>query len=408
MSRVLLLCPEPLGHHHPAGVGIRFLELARALRADGHEVAVLSPDGGAVPGCDFADLSSASIRERTTASEVVLVQGHIINELLAHGARRPLVVDLYDPWIVENFHYWDTRGDQVFRHDRATLDLSLRHGDLFLCASQAQRLFYAGLLLSAGRLNPESFHGDPRLESLLRIVPFGVQPPRQPGRLRFESREIFFGAVYDWYDPRLAIEAVRRAREVEPELTLTFTHHPNAGITPQSLFAQTRDEVEREGLSEAIRFEPWVAYENRAAFYDRFAAALLTFRPSLETDLAMRTRMFDCFWAGLPVITSSAGGTDALIEGYRAGVVVEGDDPAKYADALLALLHDRPRYQLAVEGARRFTDDHQWSRVAEPLLQFCRNPREDGGKGRFARDPAAKEAGFESLLRRVFRRRGGS
>ena len=44
MSRVMLVCPEPLGHGQPAGVGIRFLEIARVLRADGHEVTTLAPD----------------------------------------------------------------------------------------------------------------------------------------------------------------------------------------------------------------------------------------------------------------------------------------------------------------------------------------------------------------------------
>ena len=32
MTRALLVCPEPLGHKQPAGVGIRFLEMARVLR----------------------------------------------------------------------------------------------------------------------------------------------------------------------------------------------------------------------------------------------------------------------------------------------------------------------------------------------------------------------------------------
>jgi len=44
--RVMLVCPEPLGHRQPAGVGIRFLEIERVLRAGGHEVTLLSLDAG--------------------------------------------------------------------------------------------------------------------------------------------------------------------------------------------------------------------------------------------------------------------------------------------------------------------------------------------------------------------------
>ena len=51
MTRALLVCPEPLGHRQPAGIGIRFLEMAKVLLADGHEVTLLSRDAGSVAGC---------------------------------------------------------------------------------------------------------------------------------------------------------------------------------------------------------------------------------------------------------------------------------------------------------------------------------------------------------------------
>ena len=50
MTRAMLVCPEPLGHGQPAGIGIRFLEIARVLRGDGHDVTILSPDAGAIEG----------------------------------------------------------------------------------------------------------------------------------------------------------------------------------------------------------------------------------------------------------------------------------------------------------------------------------------------------------------------
>jgi hypothetical protein len=408
VSRVLLVCPEPLGHRNPAGVGIRFLEFARALLEDGHQVEILSPDGGAVAGCSAGTLAPEVLRRATGAADATVVQGHAANELLTFGVEAPLVVDLYDPYIVENFHYWADRGDRVFRHDHATLMSSLGAGDLFLCASEAQRLFYAGLLVSAGRINPELFDRDPALGSLIRIVPFGVQPPRASGRPSGAiSRQIFFGAVYDWYDPFLAVDAVALAREQEPDLTLTFTHHPNADITPQSLFGRLRQRVEADGAS-FVRLEPWIPYDERGAFYDRFGMALLTFRTSLETDLAMRTRMFDCFWGDLPVVTSSAGGTDSLIARYASGEVVAGTDPRDYAMAIVDLVRSPRRYQEAVAGCRRFTDEHQWSRLLEPLLEFCRAPRKEPTREAFS-TPLPRLAGRpEGRLRKLRRRLRGA
>lgn len=401
MTRVLLVCPEPLGHGQPAGVGIRFLEIARVLVSDNHAVEILSPDGGTVPAAIAGTISPETLRHATERAECIVAQGHIVNEILAHGATRPLAIDLYDPWIIENFHYWQSHGERVFRHDHATLMASLRSGDFFLCASEAQRLFYAGLLVSLGRLNPAVFDRDPLVQSLLAIAPFGVQAPRLP-RASGESRDLFFGAIYDWYDPRLAIEAVAIARGTEPSLSLTFTKHPNVETTPQSLFEQTREWARREGHG-FVRFAPWVGYADRGAFYDRFALALLTFRPSLETDLAMRTRIFDCFWGGLPVVSSQAGGTNQIIRDYGAGRVIASDRPADYAAAILELLEPRER-AAAAEGCRRFTEDHQWTRVLAPLLEFCRRPRIDPSKTLFSPDEHRLSTRPEPLLRRARRR----
>ena len=166
MSRVLLVCPEPLGHRHPAGVGIRFLEMQRVLRDDGHSVTLLCPP-----------MTPESVAQHD--ADVAIVQGHAANDFFAHGRPMPTVVDLYDPYIIENFHYYESRGAEVFTHDHATLIQSLVRGDFFLCASASQRLFWLGVMLAVGRLNPLVFETDPRLESLIAIAPFGVPPFRE-------------------------------------------------------------------------------------------------------------------------------------------------------------------------------------------------------------------------------------
>src|SRR6201999_2815746 len=174
----------------------------------------------------------------------------------AHGGPIPTVVDLYDPFIVENLHYYPTRGVEVFAHDHATLVTSLLRGDLFLCASEAQRLFYLGLLMATGRLNPELFARDASCRSLIRVAPFGVHPPRPAVRRDLDHPSILFGGIYDWYDPILAIDAVALARRDLPGITLTFTRHPNPDITPQGKLAQAMEHVQKNGFTEFVRFEP--------------------------------------------------------------------------------------------------------------------------------------------------------
>ena len=386
MSRIMLVCPEPLAHGQPAGVGIRFLEIARVLRADGHHVEVLAPD---VQG-----LTPETFLEISRRSDAAVVQGHVATAFFEHAAPIPTVIDLYDPFLIENFHYFTERGGEVFRHDHFTLLHSVARGDFFLCASEAQRMFYLGLLLAQGRLNPELFESDPRLESLIGIAPFGVPPPRPS--VERTARDILFGGIYDWYDPILAIEAVR----LVPGATLTFTHHPNPDITPQGRLAGAMQHV-RENRYDFVRFEPWAPYEKRAEFFERFSLALLTFPRSLETDLSMRTRIYDYLWCGLPIVTSSAPGTDEILERYDAGIVVRDERPEAYGEAIVSALGIP---SMTRKGFEQFALDHQWDRTLAPLRAFCNAPRFDQTKETYAPRPTAIPERPASILDRLKRR----
>ncbi|HUJ13956.1 MAG TPA: hypothetical protein VL284_09235 [Thermoanaerobaculia bacterium] len=388
MSRVLLVCPEPLGHGHPAGIGIRFLEIEKVLKEDGHTVTLRSPP---VAPEDFA----------RAEADVAVVQGHIANDFFAHAPAMPVVVDLYDPFIIENLHYHESRGAEVFTHDHATLVQSLLRGDFFLCASDTQRMFWLGMMLAVGRLNPIAFESDPALQSLIAIAPFGVPPARERG-IASEPR-VLFGGIYDWYDPILAIDAIAIARQSLPQISITFTKHPNPDLTPQGKLAAAM-QYAKKSKAEFVRFEPWFEYERRGEFFDRFALALLTFRQSLETDLSMRTRVYDYLWGGLPIVTSSAPGTNEILGRYRCGIVVQDESPRAIATALLRAFAEQNALR---NGARDFVRDHQWPAALEPLRDFCRKPLIDANKDAFAVRMQLPEKP-PSILERLKRRIGGA
>lgn len=404
MSRVMLVCPEPLGHGQPAGIGIRFLEIARTLRSDGHTLTVLSPDAGAVEGCRSELINPDTILSVSRASDVAVLQGHVANAFFLQAEVIPTVVDLYDPFIIENLHYYRERGPEVFQHDYFTLINSLVRGDYFLCASEAQRQFYLGLLLACGRLNPALFEADPDLSSLIGIAPFGVQAALPAKQRSLEAPAILFGGIYDWYDPVLAIDAMALLRTTIPRASLTFTHHPNPELTPQGKLGEAMAHARAKGY-DFIHFEPWTAYADRAASFQRFAAALLTFPRSIETDLSMRTRIYDYLWCGLPIVTSSAPGTDEILERHRAGIVVHESTAQAYADALDTLLRDPQRYAQSTEGTLDFVRAQQWEQTLAPLRAFCASPRIERTKELFASRPAIPErpATFFERLRRKLR-----
>jgi hypothetical protein len=262
------------------------------------------------------------------------------------------------------------------------------------------------MLLAAGRLNPAVFESDPDVRGLLRIAPFGVQPARPLPDRDLDHPAVLFGGIYDWYDPLLAIDAVAIARISIPALTLTFTHHPNPDLTPQGRTAEAVRYVKEMRYDSFVRFEAWSSYSNRGAFFERFSIALLTFPQSIETDLSMRTRIYDYLWSGLPIVSSAAPGTGELLSKYGTGVNVEESSAEAFAAALTAALRDRERYARMVAGTRTFVREHQWEIVLEPLIEFCRNPRIDETKDVFAASLQIPERP-RSILARIRRRIGG-
>lgn len=393
MRRVLLLCPERI-RRIMAGVGIRFTEMARSLSRD-FEVTLAIPNepaddlgGGAFRAVRY---DAANLAGLCRAADAVVLHAHVSNEYFAHGEARPLVVDLYDPFPIENLNYFPSLGDEPYHHDRATLERQLDHGDLFLCSSDEQRLFYLGMLYARGRLNPQAYFDDFELYNLVRVVPFGLpaSPPAAgepvlrgtvPG-IGAEDPVVLFGGIYDWYDPMLLIRALPDLLERFPALRVVFCANPNPESTPQGTYAEVLEACgERGWIDRHVFFVPWVPYARRTDLYLEPDIATVLHRPRFETEISMRTRVLEHLWAGLPTIATAGGGVSRQLVEKNMGLVVPENDRGALVEALARLLGSAElRAQLAERG-RRWAAEHTWDRVLEPLAEFLAAPRVDPHK----------------------------
>lgn len=400
MTRVLLLCPEP-GRPAMAGVGIRFLEMARHLGRR-HQVTLGFPnDPAAYPALSEARLlryDAANLAALALAAEVVVLHAHVSNlyfDQMARAEARPLVVDLYDPFPIENLNYFRVLGDGPYRHDRVTLERQLRAGDLFLCSSAEQRLFYLGMLYALGRLNPETYFADFTLANLVREVPFGIRVPEavaEPRRLLrgvvpgigAEDPILFFGGIYDWYDPRLLLAILPALMARFPTLRVVFSANPNTDSTPQATYAEVVAVAREAGwLDRHVFFVPWVAADERFTLYREATVAAALHRPRFEAEISMRTRVLDFLGAGLPVVATAGGTMSRLLAEERMGLVVpEGDGPALTAALTELLASSELRAELAGRG-KRWAARHDWESVLAPLATFLDAPRLDPHKDRY-------------------------
>ena len=390
--RVVILAPEPI-RPKMAGMGIRALELARVLRSEfdvrllvGNDLAEAASVAGDIP---VAALTPGRLAAAAVNADAAVVSGHAANWWFHQVPDVPVAADLYDPFFVENLHYASTLGEATAVHDRDTLELALARADFFLCASPEQRVFYAGALYTAGRVGPRNFPADPTLSGLLAVVPFGVpgEPAsgdRAAGRRLLnvppEGPLVFFGGIYDWYEPDLLLEAWPGVLRRRPDATLLFFENPNPETTPQRVYARARERaraIDPQGKS--ILFSPWLPYASRADLYAAVDLLVSISSEGLERDLAFRTRLLDAAWGGLPSLSVAGGPLARQLEEAGAGRRVTGRASA-LAEALTQMLADPTEREKAAAAARRFAAARAWPLVAAPLAAWCREARTDPGR----------------------------
>ena len=422
MSRVLLLSPERI-RPTMAGVGIRFTQMARVLANSGDHHVTLGIPNDPQEAPRFSDVrvvayDSANLDLLVRSADAVVLHGHVSDAVFDCGVERPTVVDLYDPFPIENLSYFTALGDEPFRRDRAVLLRQLRNGDIFLCSSHEQRLFYLGLLFSLGRLNPQLYLEDMTLRGLIRVVPFGIsaETPRGgepvlrgvvPG-IGADDPVLLFGGVYDWYDPLLLLRCLPVLLEEFPELRVVFCSNPNPESTPQGVYAETMETSRDQGwLDTHVFFVPWVPYESRAGLYLESTVAAVLHRPRFETEISLRTRVLDHLWAGLPTVITEGGTMSRLMAEEEMGRVVPEGDEMALREAVAALLQSPEERERIRANGQRWAAAHGWERVLEPLAEFLVAPRRDPHKGLYPADcPATprrlQEPGIvERLVRRL-------
>lgn len=412
-----MICPEPV-RRLTAGVGTRFVALAEVLAGAGHRVTLAIPNDP-----DEAEAVAASVEvvrarpddlgSQAQGHDWVMLHGHLGNHYLAQRDDLPVVVDLYDPFLVENLHYYRDLGFEPYRTDHATWKLQLGRGDLFLCSSAEQRFFYLGWLGALGRVNPLALEDDPTLGRLIVELPFGTpesEPPAPNRRDRVlpgvndESPVLYFGGIYDWYDPRVLLDALPTVLENEPGAVVVFVDHPHPDETPLATAATARRVAEERGwLGTTVRFESWRPYDTRFELALVADLAVVTHRPGLETDLSLRTRMVDLLWLGLPIVATEGGVMSRIVDVVGAGRTVAPGDPAALAEAIGGLLADPDGRRRAGEAGRRWAAGRSWREVAGPLLDFAAAPRREPHRDRFVELAPTIGDAEEPLLRRARR-----
>lgn len=397
MTKVLILTPDVI-KVRLAGPAIRVWEMAKEL-SRANQVRVVSVTKVGVershPDFEVTNLYRAKdLRPQVKWADVVIVQGIVTSQFpfIFHKAKH-LVVDLYDPLHLELLEQsvnmqMSTRIPKLFAVT-STLNVQIDHADLLLCASPKQRDFWLGQMAARGRINPLTYDADSELNSLLKIVPFGLDetPPKKersaikgviPGIKEDDQVLLWGGGLYNWFDPITLIHAMHKVQSTFPKARLFFmgSGHPNPNVPNMAIAGEASQLAEDLGLLNKTVFfnDEWVAYEDRAQYLLDADLGVSTHRLHLETEFSFRTRILDYLWAGLPMIVSEGDSFAELVEEHHLGATVKEGAVEDLADAITQLLSDRDRLAETSANVREAAKQFEWPTALAPLLAYVTHP----------------------------------
>jgi D-inositol-3-phosphate glycosyltransferase len=177
---------------------------------------------------------------------------------------------------------------------------------------------------------------------------------------------LFVGRIQPLKAPDVLLRAAARLLALRPELrdrlVVAVVGGPSGSGLAQPRALQAL--AERLGLTHVVRFVDPVPQDRLPDWY---RAADATVVPSYSESFGLVA--IESQACGTPVVAASVGGLHTAVADGRSGVLVEGHDPAAYAEVLAGLAAS-PQRQAALErGAVEHASRFGWASTAAGMLR---------------------------------------
>ena len=422
-SKKILLISGDIVNQNMGGVGVRNWELAHALAGHCHvtlafpgETDLRSQTVHLAP----YDLQTSDLRPLAADADVIVLHGSILHfHPYLQELGIPLAVDLYVPNLLESLVWhdlddWDQWIPAYEEYLRLQLDL-LRAGDFFYCASERQRDYWLGWLHAQKRINPHTYRQDHTLHKLIDVIPFGLPAEPlvatqrvlkgvHPGIGEGDYLLLWSGGLWDWLDPLTLIRAVGQLSPRYPALKLYFmgTRHPNPLVTGMSMPEKAIQLSQELHLFEKnVFFGDWARYEERGNYLAEADLAVVSHPGHIETRFSFRTRVLDCIWAGLPIVTTDGDAMADWVKQENLGLTVPPGQVDAMAQAIESMMLQPGGRVMYANAFKKLQVALQWSNVIRPLANFCQAPSKAPDAGMYLTETERLSRAKDGFLAQV-------
>jgi glycosyltransferase involved in cell wall biosynthesis len=312
----------------------------------------------------------------TMGSDSVFIAEHIDDSV-------QLILDAYVPIYVEVSARESKDMDTEFSNymaDIVRFNRVLRRGDYFLCANEAQKTFYIGVLSSLGIINPRSYR-----EDRILIAPFGIHdapattkrnPYKKLGIKDSDFITLWFGGLYPWFRIQELLDAVlEQSKNTSFKFVVVGGKNP---FNPNPDFSKQYETAlsfakEHKLLDRSVFFVDWVDFDDRINWFKNAAVVVSLNQPGQENGFSWRTRVMDFVWGEVPILTN--GGDPLSDDLIRAHAAVKLDKLTAKAivESLEALQKSPSSLRNVREKVVELKPQYYWQNIMQPVSKLIEN-----------------------------------
>ncbi|WP_420398275.1 glycosyltransferase family 4 protein [Nioella sp.] len=190
----------------------------------------------------------------------------------------------------------------------------------------------------------------------LKIIHCGVEPDRYAPGARDGTRLMFVGRLAAVKGVPVLLEALAKAREVQPDLTLTLV-----GDGPDRVALETQ--AKAMNLVGAVTF---AGYKSQSEVAELLASHDALVLPSFAEGVPVV--LMEAMAARMPAIATAVGGVSELVEDGKTGCLVAPGDSDALCAAILSLMSDAEKRADMGDAGRAKIEAHFTARTEAARL----------------------------------------
>lgn len=290
-----------------------------------------------------------------------------------------LILDAYVPIYVEVSARESKDIDTEYTNymaDISRFNKVLKRGDYFLCANEAQKTFYVGVLASLGVVNPRSY----RQERIL-VVPFGIHnlpatatnnPYTDLGITQNDFVVLWFGGLYPWFRVEELLGAIKTLSQNQA-VKFVFVGGKNP-FNPNPDFSAQYDKAFRFAEDQklkgtSVHFVDWVDFDDRINWYKRADIVISLNQPGEENKYSWRTRVMDYVWGELAIVTNGGDPLSEDLLDHDAAIRLPELSQQAIVDTIKQLQKHPETLSATKQAVTAIKQTYHWNVVTEPLYK---------------------------------------